>query len=129
MKIEHVAVGHNSELEADKFFIELLGMKKTRSKSVPADLMEKFFGVKREHTLLVYGYADLNFEVFITDDKSKASEKFTHCCLLIDNRDEFVDKASSMGYDVVKVPRDDSNGYYLFIRDSFHNIYEIKEKL
>ncbi|GAH33544.1 unnamed protein product, partial [marine sediment metagenome] len=37
-------------------------------------------------------------------------------------------KASSMGYDVVKVPRDDSNGYYLFIRDSFHNIYEIKEK-
>ncbi|UCD00509.1 MAG: hypothetical protein JSV23_06345 [Promethearchaeota archaeon] len=48
MKIEHIAVGYNSELDADKFFNELLGLKKIRSKSVSTDLMEKFFGIKKE---------------------------------------------------------------------------------
>ena len=128
MQIEHIAVGYNSEEESDKFFIELLGMKKIRLKSVSVDLMDRFFGVKRESTFIVYGNEDLRFEVFITNDKSKASDIFTHSCLLIDNRDEFADKASSMGFDVIKVPRIDG-GYYLFIRDSFHNLYEIKEKI
>ena len=127
MQIEHIAVGYNSEEESDKFFIELLGMKKIRLKSVSVDLMDRFFGVKRESTFIVYGNEDLTFEVFITNDKSKANDNFTHSCLLIENRDEFHDKASSMGFKVIKVPRIDG-GYYLFIRDSFYNLYEIKEK-
>ncbi|UCD00508.1 MAG: hypothetical protein JSV23_06340 [Promethearchaeota archaeon] len=70
----------------------------------------------------------MRFEVFITNDNSKANDVFTHSCLLIENRDVFVNTASSMGFDVVKVPRKESEGYYLFIKDSFHNLYEIKEK-
>ena len=128
MKIEHIALGYNSEKESDKFFIGLLGLKKIRLKSVPVDLMDKFFDIKREYIFILYGNEDLNFEVFITNDKSKAKDVFTHSCLLIENRDEFVNKAYSMGFDVVKVPRKDSDGYYLFIKDSFHNLYEIKEK-
>lgn len=128
MKFEHIAVGYNSEKESDKFFIDLLGLKKIRLKSVSADLMENFFGVKREYTSVIYGNEDSNFEVFITNDKSKANDVFTHSCLLIENRDELVEKANSMGFDVVKVPRKDSDGYYLFIKDTFQNLYEIKEK-
>ncbi len=129
MKIEHIAVGYNSEEEADNFFIKLLGMKKLRSKTVSAELMEAFFGVKREHIFIAYKNEDLSFEVFITEDKSKACDIFTHSCLSIDNRDEFVDKATSMGFEVIKVSRQDSDSYYLFIKDSFHNLYEIKEKM
>jgi hypothetical protein len=128
MRIEHLAVGYNSEKEADKFFIELLGLKKLRTKIVSPNLMEKFFGVKREHKFVVYGEGDSNFEVFITNDKSKAKDVFTHSCLIIKDRDVFIDKASSKGYDFLKVPRKDGDGYYLFIRDSFQNLYEIKEK-
>ena len=128
MKIEHIAVGYNSEEEADKFFIDSLGLKKIRSKSVPEDLMKKFFSIKKESKFILYGNEDSNFEVFITNDKSKAQDIFTHSCLLIENRDEFISKASSMGYDLVKVPRKDSDGYYLFIKDIFQNLYEIKEK-
>ncbi len=127
MKLEHIALGYNSEEEADKFFIELLGMKKLRNKAVSAELMEAFFGVKRDNTFVVYGNEDISFEIFITEDKSKARDLFTHSCILINNRDEFVDKATSMGFEVIKVPRQDGNGYYLFIRDSFHNLYEVKE--
>ena len=61
MKIEHIAVGYNSEEEADRFFIDLLGLKKIRSKSVSEDLMMKFFSVKRESKFVVYGNQDSNF--------------------------------------------------------------------
>ena len=90
--------------------------------------MKKFFGIKREQKFIVYGKEDFNFEVFITNDKSKAKDIFSHCCILIENRDRFVDKATSLGFNVVKVPRKDADGYYLFIKDSFQNLYEVKEK-
>jgi hypothetical protein len=127
IKFEHIAIGYNSEEEADKFFIHLLGLNKIRSKSVSPDLMEKFFGIYREQKFVVYGKGDANLEVFITNDNSKAKDIFTHSCLLIEDRDEFVEKANSMGFNVVKVPRKDSEGYYLFIKDAFQNLYEIKE--
>ncbi|MFX1344665.1 MAG: VOC family protein [Promethearchaeota archaeon] len=128
MEIEHIGIGYNSEEEADKFFIVLLGLKKIRSKFVSENLMKKFFDAKRDCKYVIYGNKDSNFEVFITNDNSRAKDVYTHSCLLIEHRDDFVDKASSMGYDLVKVPRKDSDAYYLFIRDSFRNLYEIKEK-
>jgi hypothetical protein len=129
MKIEHLAIGYNSEKEADKFFIDLLGLKKLITKIVTPDLMEKFFSIKKEQKFVVYGNNNSKFEVFITNDNSKANDIYTHACLVIENRNELLNKASSMGFDVVKVPRKDGIGYYLFIKDSFKNLYEIKEKV
>lgn len=126
--IDHIALGANSESNSDKFFIQLLGLKKIRDKIVSADLMEKFFGLKKEHKLVNYGSDTITFEVFISDDDTKVKDLYTHPCLLIENRDEFVKKALSLGYTTIKVPRDDGTGYFLFIRDSFQNLYEIKEK-
>ncbi|NVM34910.1 MAG: VOC family protein [Candidatus Lokiarchaeota archaeon] len=126
--LEHIAIASNNEKDSDEFFVELLGLKKIRSFTVSTDLMEKFFGVSKAQKIVRYEKGSLSFEVFITDDKSKASDIFTHLCLLIDKQDEFVDKATSMGFEVIKVPRQNSDGYYLFIKDSFHNLYEIKEK-
>ena len=126
--IEHIAVAANSKIDSDKFFIQLLGLKKIRDKIVSADLMEKFFGLKKEHKFVSYGSDTMTFEVFISDDDTKVKDFYTHSCLLIENRDEFVKKALSLGYTTIKVPRDDGTGYFLFIRDSFKNLYEIKEK-
>ena len=128
MKAEHIAVGYNSEEEADRFFINLLGLEKGRSKLVSADLMNDFFGVKNEHKFIVYSSNQATFEVFITNNKSRAQDIFTHSCLLVEDREKLLSKASSMGYKIIKVPRKDGNGYYLFIRDLFRNLYEIKEK-
>jgi len=127
--LEHIAIAANNESNSDNFFIELLGLEKTRSFIVSADLVEKFFGVNKEQKIIRYEKDSLSFEVFITDDESKAQDTFTHSCLLIEDRDDFVNRASSMGYDIVKVPRKDGVGYYLFIKDSFQNLYEIKEKI
>jgi len=125
MNIEHVAVASNSEEDSDKFFISLLGLKKSRSFIVSAEKMEQFFGVNKEHNVIRYEDDNVSVEVFITDDDSKSRDIFTHPCLLVDNRDELVRKAKEMEFQVIQVPRD-SDSYYLFIKDNFQNIYEIK---
>ena len=127
MKVEHIAIASNSEEDSDKFFVTLLGLKKSRSFIVSADKMEQFFGVSKEQNVIRYDNANISVEVFITDDDSKARDLFTHSCLLVDNRDELVRRAREMKFQVIQVPRTDSDSYYLFIKDNFQNIYEIKE--
>jgi len=127
MKMDHVGLGSNSEQDADKFFIELLGLEKTRSFSISAHLNEKFFNIKQEQQIIRYGKGDLNFEVFITENSEKAKDVFTHPCLVIDQRDGFLNKAQTLGFPIIKVPRKESDSYYLFIKDLFGNLYEIKE--
>jgi len=126
LKIEHLAVSSNSEEDSDNFFIKLLGLKKLRSFVVASDLMEQFFKVKKDHKVIRYGNEELSVEVFITDDKSKVIDKFTHICLVIEDRAKLIDTARQMNYEVIKVPRKDSDVFYLFLKDKFGNLYEIK---
>ncbi|GAG59308.1 unnamed protein product [marine sediment metagenome] len=126
MKIEHLAVSSNSEEDSDNFFIKLLGLKKLRSFVVSSDLMEQFFKVEKEHKVIRYGNEEVSVEVFITDDKSKVLDKFTHMCLVIEDRAKLIDVARQMNYEVIKVPRKDSDVFYLFLKDKFGNLYEIK---
>ncbi|MHA2037088.1 MAG: VOC family protein [Promethearchaeota archaeon] len=104
-----------------------MGLKKTRSDTKSSDLMEKFFGVKKDVHAILYENNNVIFEVFITERKEKAEDIFTHPCLAVNNRDEFLNKAISLGFPTIKVLRKDSDSYYLFIRDLFDNLYEIKE--
>jgi len=126
LKIEHLAVSSNSEEDSDNFFVILLGLKKLRFFLVSSDLMEQFFKVKKEHKVIRYGNEEVSIEVFITDDKSKAIDKFTHICLVIEDRAKLIDTARQMNYEVIKVPRKNSDVFYLFIKDKYGNLYEIK---
>ena len=126
MKIEHLAVSSNSEEDSDNFFIKLLGLKKLRSFVVSSELMEQFFKVKKEQKVIRYGNEEVGIEVFITDDKSKAIDKFTHMCLVIEDRAKLIDMARQMNYEVIKVSRKNSDVFYLFLKDKFNNLYEIK---
>jgi len=126
MKIDHIAVASNTEKDADKFYIELLGLKKTRSFKVIAELMEKFFSVNKECLLIRYENEEMDVEVFVTDDDSKVQDIYTHNCLLVEDPEELVSKANSMGYITLKISRKDS-GYYYFLKDLYENLYEIKK--
>ena len=126
MKIEHLAVSSNSEEDSDNFFIKLLGLKKLRSFVVSSELMEQFFKIKKEHKVIRYGNEEVSIEVFITEDKSKAIDKFTHMCLVIEDRAKLIDTARQMNYEVNRVPRKNSDVFYLFLKDKYGNLYEIK---
>lgn len=126
-KVDHFAVAANTKKQADKFFNGLLGLKKTREFEVNAEKMEKFFGVKKTTQLVRYENDKVAAEIFITEDKSKANDLFTHQCIIVNDKDKFLWKAETLGYEITKVPREEKNSYYLFIKDSFGNIYEIKD--
>ena len=126
MRLDHVALAYNSEEESDKFFMTLLGCSKTRAFSVSSDLMEQFFGTTREQDVVRYEKDDVNFEVFITNDENQAKDTFTHACLIIEDREELIKNAKILGFETIKVPRKKDEGYYLFLKDSHGNLYEIK---
>ena len=126
MKIEHIAVSSNSEEKADEFFINLLELKKERDFVVPKDLMERFFNVKKEQRVIRYENEVLSVEAFITDDKTQALDRFTHTCLVIEDRIRLIEKAKKLNFEVIQVPRKNSDGFYLFLKDSYGNLFEIK---
>ena len=126
MKIEHIAVSSNSEEEADKFFINLLELKRERDFVVSEDLMEQFFSIKKAQRIIRYENEDLSVEAFITDDKNQALDKFTHTCLIVENRIKLIERARKLNIKVIQVPRKNSEGFYLFIQDSYGNLFEIK---
>ena len=126
MKIEHIAVSSNSEEKADEFFIELLGMKKERDFVVPEDLMKQFFNVKKEQRIIRYENEDMSVEAFITDDNNQAHDKFTHTCLIVEDRIRLIEKAKKLNLEVIQVPRKNTDGFYLFLKDFYGNLFEIK---
>ena len=126
MKIQHIAVASNSEKESEEFFIELLGLKKSRSFSVTAELSQQFFEINKDIKIIRYVNENLDIEVIITDDDSKSKDKITHTCIEVNNRDDLLKKAIKMGFNTIKIPRKNEEGYYLFIKDKYLNSYEVK---
>jgi catechol 2,3-dioxygenase-like lactoylglutathione lyase family enzyme len=126
LKIEHIAISSKSVEDSDKFFIELLGMKKERDFVVPDDLIEQFFGVRKNQRILRYENDELSVEAFIMNDDSIALDTFTHTCLLIEDREKLIKKARQLNFKVIRVPRKNNTGFYLFLKDNFGNLFEIK---
>ncbi len=127
MKIEHIALASNSEQESDKFFIDLLGLVKIRNFVVSSDKMRDFFSVDDTHNFIRYGKEELSVEVIITNKKEQVKDRFTHFCIIVEDGIKLLEKAEGMGYKTIKVPRAKDSGYYLFLKDSFGNLFEIKE--
>ena len=128
MRIEHVALASRSEKDSNKFFSVLLGFEKAREFVVSEDLMDQFFNVKKEHKVIRYKKDQMEIEVFITNDDSKVKDLFTHICLFVKEKIDLLEKAEEMGYKVIKVPRKEGNDFYLFLKDEFGNLYEIKSQ-
>jgi hypothetical protein len=126
LKIEHIAVSSNTEEDSDKFFIELLDMKKERDFIVSDDLIEQFFEIRKKQRIIRYSNEYLSVEAFIMDDESRALDRFTHTCLLIEDREIIIEKANRLGIKVIKVPRKNSDAFYLFLKDKYGNLFEIK---
>ena len=126
LKIEHIAVSSNSEEKADDFFMNLLELKKLRDFVVSEDLMEQFFNIKKAQRIIRYENEDLSVEAFITDDKNQALDKFTHTCLIVEDRIRLIERAKKLNFEVIQVPRKNNDGFYLFLKDSYGNLFEIK---
>ena len=126
MKFEHAAVNSNSKENSEKFFSKLLGMELVRDFVVKRELISKFFGIDKDMQFLRYEKDDFAIEVIIRTDDSRAKDIYTHICLVINDREALIQEAHKLDFETIKVLRDDNSGFYLFIKDDYGNIYEIK---
>ena len=126
MILRHVGLTCKSEQNSDRFYKDLLGLEKSRTKTLPAFLSKSIFDIDAELNIINYLYQDLHFEIFITDRSKDSSRQIEHLCLEVDDLNDFLNKCKVLGVEVALVPKGDKT--LTFIRDFDGNLFEIKEK-
>jgi catechol 2,3-dioxygenase-like lactoylglutathione lyase family enzyme len=124
MRLHHAALVASSEANADKFYGGILKLTKIKTSSLKSDLAVKIFGVHAECPMILYGNENFAIEVFVTDRVPSQKEPFTHLCLEVEDREEFVTTCQSAGLEIKLIPKGDAQ--VCFARDFDGNLFEIK---
>jgi len=121
----HVAVARRSERESDLFFVDLLGLERTRARDLAPELAGRIFGREVACRMVDYERGGIRFEVFVPADGQLGESGFGHVCLAVEDREELLARCD--GYDprVIRVLRE--GGDIVFLEDRDGNLYEIQE--
>ena len=125
MRLHHAALVSSSEAHADKFYEDILKLRKIKTTGLKSDLASSLFGIDDECLLILYGNEDFAIEVFVPDQVPSKKKTFTHLCLEVDDREEFLSRCRSAGLKIKLVPRGDSR--ICFVQDFDGNQFEIKQ--
>ena len=126
MVLGHVGLRCGSEENSDRFYKDLLGLEKSRTKTLPAFLSKSIFDIDAELNIINYLNEDLHFEIFIIERSKDSSRQIGHLCLEVDDLNDFLNKCKVLGVEAARIPKSDKT--LTFIRDFDGNLFEIKEK-
>jgi catechol 2,3-dioxygenase-like lactoylglutathione lyase family enzyme len=124
MILRHVALTCSSEKNSDRFYKDLLGLKKSEPKNLPEPLSKAIFKVDAELLMIHYQGKAVHFEIFITDYPVSNSRRIDHVCLEVDDLKRFLQKCRNLDVEISQIPRGERT--LTFIRDFDGNIFEIK---
>jgi catechol 2,3-dioxygenase-like lactoylglutathione lyase family enzyme len=127
MDLLHVALTSISEDRADRFYVDLLGLRKAEPKILAAEISRATFGIDRELTVINYTGGSAHFEVFVCGAAPTPVRRIEHACIAVENLPEFLRKCEDFQVEIIRVPRGKSQ--VTFIKDADGNLFEIKEKL
>ena len=127
MDLLHVALTSISEARADRFYVDLLGLRKAAPKSLAGEIGRALFGVDRELTVINYIGEAAHFEVFVCGAAPTPLRRIEHACIAVENLPEFLRKCEDFQVEIIRVPKGKS--HVTFIKDVDGNLFEIKEKL
>ncbi len=125
MNIIHTGLAASSEGKADRFFIDILGLKKSVPKTLDKNLTQAIFGI--DDNLLIIHYRDENvdFEILVYDDFKLPEKQITHSCIRVNDLKNIVVKCKDADVKVIEVPK--GAGVVTFISDYDGNLFEVKE--
>jgi catechol 2,3-dioxygenase-like lactoylglutathione lyase family enzyme len=126
MRVSHVALASSSEEKADRFYQDVLGLKRTRTVTLPASIMKSIFGLDQECRKTDYENAEIRFEIFFKDWKGPQTIRPDHVCLEVGDLEVFLKKCEAMKVEIIRVAKGES--IVIFIKDYDGNFFEIKEK-
>ena len=123
--MHHVALVCSSEKNADRFYMELLGLEKSVPKILSAELVRAIFNIESEMTVINYAGEKVRFEIFIADQGNAPDAiPLPHVCLEVKEIDKLVEKCRAMGFEVILAPKGER--ILTFILDHDRNLFEIK---
>ena len=125
MRIHHVGLVCRREADADRFFGELLGLRKSGRKTISASVTRPLFGLDGGIDVCSYAGDGFHFEVFFQDDPKGTAGRITHSCLEVGKSDDLLERARAMNITVLRVPKGD--GWVTFIEDADGHRFEIKK--
>ncbi|MCJ7611764.1 MAG: VOC family protein, partial [Candidatus Aminicenantes bacterium] len=125
MKLRHVALVCRSEENADRFFGEVLGLKKAETRSLSRDLAQAVFEIDFESKMVNYLDENVHFEIFIVPHHSIQSRPIEHVSLEVDDMPAFLERCRLGNVTVRRIPREEA--YLTFVLDADYNLFEIKE--
>ena len=124
MILRHVALTSSSEEKSDKFYQALLGLKKSKPKTIPPAFSKALFDINSELKIINYLDENLHFEIFFTSHNNSSVRRIEHVCLEVDDLAAFLEKCRTLQVKIVQVPRE--NKLITFISDDDGNLFEIK---
>jgi len=128
MKLIHVALACRSEQNSDRFYRDLLGLPKIRSKTIPPSLAKQIFGREEEFRVIDYADESLHFEIFVDPQRGSEQGRLEHVCLEIADLEVFLRNCRTAGAPVLQTLRD-AGGLITFVSDDDGHLYEIKEQM
>lgn len=126
MRIHHIAVVCRSEENADRFYRDLLGLERTRSFTVSAELSRGLFGFDHSFKTLTYLKHDMTIEVFVVQEAPAIILCLHHVGLEVEDRKRFLEKCREMQVQIMETPKE--GGVVTMIKDFDGNLFEIREK-
>ena len=126
MILRHTALACSSEEKPDRFYSDLLGLRKAEPKTIPLELSQAIFDVASELRDINYTDENLQFEVFIISPCSGYVSQIGHVCIEVENLESFLETCRSMDVGVRRIPKGGS--LITFAQDFDGNLFEIKER-
>lgn len=123
MLLKHVGLACRSEVNADIFYRDLLGLNKSEPKALSADLSRAIFNINAELLMINYMDENIHFEIFVADQVDMPRDLIAHQCLEVGDLPEFLDKCRGIGVEVALIPKGDKT--LTFINDFDGNLFEI----
>ena len=123
MKLNHIALNIYSKDELKNFYEEILGFQFEYEFDLNIEIAIKIFDIEEQPEVYLYKRDGITIELF--HYKEKTIQGFGHICLELDSREETVEKARLLGYEIIRINRNDRPDI-LFIKDKAGNIVELK---
>ena len=125
MRLHHAALVSSSETHADRFYGDILKLRKIKATGLKSDLASRLFDIDAECLLILYENDNFAIEVFVPNRVPTKKETFRHLCLEVDDREGFLESCRSAGLKIKLVPKGDSQ--ICFVQDFDGNQFEIKQ--
>lgn len=122
--LNHIALQYQNKRDAEIFFSDILGIPKTRSFTVSADLSKEIFGITKNVDVDVFDNGIIRFEIFYMVDTHHSS--FSHICIEVESKEKFIQTCKKYKLNPYIVIKGEKK--LLFAKDFSNNLYEIKNK-